>query len=64
MGFSIIIPLTMPSILPVDTSVIYLIELSEMDRMTTVHFTGDDSVSKGTVYTFSYSLFSYHILIS
>ena len=54
----------MPPILPIDTSVIYRIELSEMDRMTAVHFTGDDSVSKGAINTFSSSLFSYHILIS
>ena len=55
---------SMPPILLVDTSVIYRIELTEMDRMSAVHFTGDDSVSKGTVHTFSYSLFCYHILIS
>ena len=64
MGFSIVIPLTMPSILPVDAGVVYLVHTSVMDGMRTVHLSCHDRFAEGAINTSSYSLFSYHILIS
>ena len=64
MGFSIIIPLSMPPILPVDACVVYLVHPAVMDGMRTVHLSGDDRLAEGAINTSSYSLFSYHILIS
>ena len=65
MGFSIIIPLSMPPILPVDTGVIDLIHPAVVYRMRTVHLSGDDRLAEGAINTSSYSLFSYqHVILS
>ena len=57
MGFSIIIPLTMSPILPVDTTMGYLIHATVVHRMSAVHLSGDDRLAEGAINTSSYSLF-------
>ena len=63
MGFSIIIPLSMPPILPIDAGMVNLVHPAIVYRVRTVHLSGDDRLAEGAINTSSYSLFSYHILI-
>ena len=65
MGFSIIIPLTMPPILPVDTGVVDLVHPAVVYRIRTVHLSGDDRLAEGAINASSYSLLCYqHVILS